>query len=253
MSSLLFLDVEATGVEEEDRLCQVAYHHEGRDHNEFFRPPVPIKLTAMAVHHITARMVEDKPAFAGSLAAAELARLAKSGVVLVAHNAPYDLGMLGKEGIHFEHYICTLKVIKHLDPHGKLESHQLQFLRYLYGVEISATAHDALGDITILREVFTHLHTQMRAEMASEKQFEGGVGAIDDEAVIAKMIDISRAPTLIARITFGKHRGKTVLEVAKEDRGYLEWLLEQKLAAPESEEDWIYTLTHHLNHGKKQN
>lgn len=28
--------------------------------------------------------------------------------------------------------------------------------------------------------------------------------------------------------TFGKHRGKKILDVAKSDRGYLEWLLAQK-------------------------
>jgi hypothetical protein len=32
----------------------------------------------------------------------------------------------------------------------------------------------------------------------------------------------------------------------KIDRGYLQWLLDQKLNGDGPDEDWIYTLKHHL-------
>ena len=35
-------------------------------------------------------------------------------------------------------------------------------------------------------------------------------------------------------------------EVAKVDPGYLEWLLKQKEESDQIDEDWIYTLKHHL-------
>ena len=39
---------------------------------------------------------------------------------------------------------------------------------------------------------------------------------------------------------------KTIEEVLKVDRGYLTWLLAQKLESDQIDEDWIYTLKHHL-------
>ncbi len=37
-----------------------------------------------------------------------------------------------------------------------------------------------------------------------------------------------------------------VADVAKNDRGYLEWMLREKLNSPDKDEDWIHTLKHHL-------
>src|SRR5690606_15049603 len=118
-----------TGIEQEDRLCQVAYSIGDEFVNEYFKPPVPIKYTAMAVTHITNEMVEDKPSFDSSDMKKNLQSLSDAGTILVAHNAPYDLKMLGKEGVVFPQFIDTLKVVKHLDKNGALENHQLQYLR----------------------------------------------------------------------------------------------------------------------------
>ena len=35
-------------------------------------------------------------------------------------------------------------------------------------------------------------------------------------------------------------------EVLKSDKGYLEWLLNQKLTSGDQDEDWIYTLQYYL-------
>ncbi len=50
---LLFLDTETTGNEEHDRLCQVAYSDGTTRHSALFKPPIPISIESMAVHHIT--------------------------------------------------------------------------------------------------------------------------------------------------------------------------------------------------------
>ena len=63
----IFLDTETTGTEKEDRLCQLAYKTEkGEIINQLFKPPLPIAIEPMCVHHITNEMVADKPAFKGS-------------------------------------------------------------------------------------------------------------------------------------------------------------------------------------------
>ena len=108
-------------------------------------------------------------------------------------------------------------------------------MRYLLEIEIDATAHDALGDVLVLEKLFERLKNKLiQSENVSE-----------DEA-INKMIEISSHPSLLRSFNFGKHTGKKIEEVAKVDRGYLEWLLAQKLESDQIDEDWIYTLKHYL-------
>ena len=108
-------------------------------------------------------------------------------------------------------------------------------MRYLLDIEIEATAHDALGDVLVLEKLFERLKNKL---MQEEK--------LDEDSVLEKMIEISSHPSLLRSFSFGKHNGKTLEEVLKTDRGYLEWLLAQKLESDQIEDDWIYTLKHHL-------
>ncbi len=63
----IFLDTETTGTEKDDRLCQLVYKtEEGKIVNQLFKPPIPIAIEPMSIHHITNEMVADKPAFKGS-------------------------------------------------------------------------------------------------------------------------------------------------------------------------------------------
>ena len=98
----IFLDTKTTGTAEKDRLCQLAYKLEtGQIVNELFKPPLPIAIESMCVHHITNEMVENKPAFKESPDHRKLVDLLNDDKnILVAHNAKFDVDMLVKEGIH---------------------------------------------------------------------------------------------------------------------------------------------------------
>jgi len=122
-----------------------------------------------------------------------------------------------------------------LDPEEKIERYNLQYLRYLLEIEVDATAHDALGDVLVLEELFLRLKNKIIKE-------EG----VDEDAAIEKMIEISANPSIFHTFKFGKYNGKKLEEIARTDRGYLEWLLEQKLNGEAIDEDWIYTLKHYL-------
>lgn len=240
----IFLDVEATGVDEQDRLIQVAYKWNSRVENALFKPPLPIKLPAMAVHHVTEKMVADKPAFIDSTEFEDLKKIAEEGAVLVAHNAVYDLGMLKKEGIEFPVFIDTLKVARFIDD-GQFENHQMQYLRYFYGIEIEATAHDALGDILVLEQVTKKLSQ----DLAKKENIIG-------MEIATRMIEISAQPSLFRKFNFGKYNGSTIEEVVNggfdgKGRSWMEWLLSEKLKSPEGDEDWIYTLKHYLQNENK--
>lgn len=236
---LLFLDTETTGNEAKDRLCQVAYSDGKTRVEALFKPPVPISIESMAVHHITTKMVLDKPAFKFSSEHADLAkRFKEEETIVIAHNAIFDLDMLAKEDLIPDKFICTLRVARFLDPEEKIPSYRLQYLRYFLDIEIDATAHDALGDVLVLEKLFERLFRKIAdsEELTESQTYE-------------KMIEISKTPSIIRTFKFGKYNGQKIEDVVKTDRGYLEWLLKQKTENELGEEDWIYTLNHFL--GKK--
>lgn len=228
---LLFLDTETTGNLPEDRLCQLCYKLDDKIVNELYKPPVPITIESMAVHHITEDMVADKPAFIGSKECDELTQLLSDGAILIAHNAKFDIAMLEKEGITPQKFIDTYRVARHLDSEGKIPSYRLQYLRYFLGIKIEATAHDAKGDVLVLEQLFERLLKKIM-----EKE------SLSRETAIEQMIDISSRPCLFKFINFGKYKNSSVEEVVQKDAAYLRWLLDEKKKNPEEEEDWIYTL-----------
>lgn len=236
MSKIIFFDTETTGIGEEDYLCQIAYKIGDQSFREMYKPPIPIPPGASAVHHITNEMVKDKPSFTDSPEFKTIKELFEDkDSILVAHNMCFDLGMIKKEGINPPNTICTLRVARYMDKDGKLAKHNLQFLRYALGIEIEATAHDALGDVLVMEQLFERL----KKKLAETERLNG------DEP-LKRMMEISSQPSLFRTISFGKHAGKKISDILETDRGYLEWLLAQKEAGDQKDEDWIYTLKHYL-------
>jgi len=235
MACYILLDTETTGHGDEDRICQLAFITlKGRSvevHNSLCKPPLAIKYEAMAVHHITEEMVEDKPSYALCDAARILDDLNAPENVLIIQNAPFDLGMLEKEGFVWKgKLIDTLRCMKHLEP--ELSSHGLQFLRYAKGFYkeeesiqqemglASIQAHDALGDVIVLRQLMSYL-----------------VAKVDRD--IERLIALTQAPILYRTFRFGKYKDREIAEIAREDAGYLRWMLEKM---DNLDDDMRYTL-----------
>lgn len=235
---VIFFDTETTGNGETDRLCQLGVKERGIEEplvNALYKPPVPISIESMAIHHITERMVAGKPLFTAAPEYPSVKELFEHGeTISVAHNAAFDLAMLAREGIAPRATICTYKVAYELDPNDTLPNYRLQYLRYLLDLDVEATAHDAWGDVLVLEALFERLLDKMKQRHGTE------------EAALEAMIAVSARPLLFTTIRFGKYNGRRLDEVAKADPGYLEWLLAQKKQNPAGEEDWIYTLKHYL-------
>ena len=236
--NLLFLDVEATGLTEEDRLVQVAYDYEGVEREALFNPGRDMDIEAMEVTHITNKHLKNKEKFQESDFYKELKKiLDNKETIFVAHNAVYDIGMIEKEGLRVNKSIDTYKVAQELDVKAEIPAYRLQYLRYYLNLDVeNASAHDALGDVRVLKALFERLYNKMREKL-------------NHDEVINKMIEITSKPILIKRIAFGKHKGELVAQVARTDRGWLEWLLSQKesdAANGNVDKDWIYTLKHYL-------
>ena len=222
----IILDTETTGTAEEDRIIQLGYIVLGAKEievqNEFFSSEVPIKFAAMEVHGITQDMIETKPTCQGSTSYTRLRELNTNENYMIIHNAPFDLGMLEKEGFNTNmKVIDTLRVAKHI--YKDEEAHRLQYFRYKLGLYkdekkeadalgITLKAHDAIGDVLILKLFLSKLKQSI-------------IKIFPDENPVDKMVDLTNTPILIEKFKFGKHKGKTLREVATEDAGYLRWML----------------------------
>lgn len=244
----IFLDTETTGFGPEDRIIQVACRQWDGDKmtgltiNNLYNPLVPISISAMSVHHITEEMVLNKPTFRSTTDFNTIKGMVESTEnVMIAHNAPFDVGVLENEGIKPANVIDTLKLIRHSDPMMQMEKHNLQYLRYYLKLdqalpkEMVINAHDAMSDVIILELLFWHIY---------EKAMNSGKFK-DEKEILTYMIKRSKDPAIIGKFNFGKHIGKTVAEVASTDMSYIDWLLKQKMeeaAKGERDEDWLHTL-----------
>lgn len=236
MQKLIFFDTETTGNTENDFLVQIACKIGAETFSGLYKPEMKIPPEASAVHHITNKMVADKPAFSETPDSKKIKALFEDkDSVVVAHNAPFDLTIIKKENIVPANFICTLRLARHLDPEDKIERYNLQYLRYLLDLDVEATAHDAMGDVLVLEKLFERL----KKKIIDEDRFT-------EAEAIQKMIEISSHPSIFTKLNFGKYKGKTLEEVLQIDRGWLEWLLREKEKSDAIDEDWIYTLKHYL-------
>lgn len=222
----VILDTETTGAGENDRIIQLGYIVLGAKEievqNEFCSSDVPISFGAMEVHGITPDMIEGKPSCKEMSSYKRLLELNTPDNYIIIHNAPFDLGMLEKEGFKTQmKVIDTLRVAKHLLPDE--EAHRLQYFRYkmeLYKEEqkeadtlgIEVKAHDAIGDVLVLKLLLSKLREVVEAEFPHTNPVE-------------KMVDLTNTPILVKTFRFGKYKGKTLEEVAASDAGYLRWML----------------------------
>lgn len=227
MPKFILLDTETTGAGEQDRIIQLGFMVlEGKNvevYNDLCFSEVPIAIPAMETHHITPEMIEGLPLCRETEAFRALNELNTSDNVLIIHNAPFDLGMLAKEEFVSQmKLIDTLRCARHLFDDE--EAHRLQYFRYklgLYKIEqeeakalgIEVKAHDAIGDVLVLKLFLSELRKRL-----SER--------FPDANPIDKLAELTQTPVFYTRgLKFGKYKGKTLFEIADNDKGYLSWML----------------------------
>jgi exodeoxyribonuclease X len=230
----LYFDTETTDTQIKD-LIQLAFVTDTNVKlNMYFKPRQNIAFAAMAVHHITPEFLEDKPyleeaslpledidpEFIGDKLEDYLNFLAQK-YIWVAHNVDFDLEVMNRKGIKIPNTICTLKLARNMffEEDHDLESYSLQFLRYYLGLYKNEdashnTAHDALSDVYFLRDLFHYMqdHSSLSAE---------------------NMMLISKEPQFMRQMTFGKYAGKTLEDIARIDREYLQWVGDTMIDKPD--------------------
>jgi len=235
---LIFIDVETTGLEREDKICSIALiivkEQSVSYKYELVNEGKKIPPQASSIHHITNEMIKNKPVFKESEIYKFLHENSSEKNTLIAHNIKFDLEKLSSAGLIWKgDVIDTLRVTKHLIP--ECEFFSLQILRYelkLYrdedkekmalGIKDALSAHNALSDVIVVKLLFNYL-----------QEFE----------TIDEMIELSFKNVLVQKFDFGKHSGKYIEEIAMSDRGYLEWMLH---SVTDLDEDLKYSVQHYL-------
>ncbi|MBL0686688.1 MAG: 3'-5' exonuclease [Sulfurospirillum sp.] len=261
MAYNIFFDTETTGVEVEDQIIQIGAiitNTQGQlykkgIYDELCSSTIPIKLQAMSVHGIREEELEGKKEFIKSDFWSDLNSLNSNENYLIAHNLPFDLGMLEKHGFKNEYKaIDTLKCAMHLYdvkvPHVNagfgqedlieeeilnknnniVPNYKLQTFRYKlfsktaesdeakkYSVTIKA--HDALSDVLILKMFLKELFFK------AKERYE-----LKNSEAMDKLVELSSKPVKLKIFLFGKHKGMTYEDVLRSDKGYLEWLLREQ-------------------------
>jgi len=242
MAKYIILDTETTGTGDNDKIIQLGYMVLGKPsesvevYNEFCSCDTEIGLGAMETHHITPEMIAGKPMCTDMQAYKRLVELNSDDNYMIIHNAPFDLGMLEKEGFKNQmQLIDTLRCAKHL--YTDQDFHRLQYLRYaleLYKEEdaeakrlgVVIKAHDAIGDVLILKLFMSALTKKVKEMYPNENPMQ-------------KLVELTKQPVYMNKpLRFGKNKGKTVEELAIDDRGYLEWMQKNM----DLDEDMRYTL-----------
>ena len=161
------IDLETSGLRSDtDSTLQVAIvfqDFEGRRLGEwstYVRPPRRWRssLGPVEIHGITRRRVVLAPSLTRAMATvSELTR----GLIIVAHNAPFDLGFLRvaseRTSIPLAHagVVCTLQLSRQLGERGQA-NHKLVSLCDEFGVD-PGRAHHALHDARAAGAVLPHL------------------------------------------------------------------------------------------------
>ena len=230
MAKFVLLDTETTGAGETDRIIQIGYVvlEPGKETvvcSEYCSSEVPIAFAAMEVHHITPEIIAEKPSCAETEAYRTLLALNRPENYVVIHNAPFDLAMLEKEGFRSQmQLIDTLRCARHV--FDEEEAHRLQYFRYKMGLYkeepaeaerlgIEIKAHDAIGDVLTLKLFLSRLRERVQSRFP-------GVNPVE------KMVELTREPVFFkGSMRFGKYKGKTLFEIAAEDRNYLQWMVDK--------------------------
>lgn len=199
------IDTETASIE--GGICEIAYvDSDGEcitgEFGTLTDPECEISVDAMAIHHITNDMVKDAPSGKRIASVAASTQLVK-----VAHNAEFDASVIGDD---VSGWICTLKLCRHFYPDAP--KHSNQYMRYYLGLEVKVPdglyPHRALYDCYVTEAILRRIISEFNP-------------SVED------MIRISRDPSIIKVMRFGKYSGRLVEDIAFSDPSYIRWCLDK--------------------------
>ena len=225
---ICFFDLETTGVNiSKDRIVEISIlkiFPNGKEESKTWlvNPEMPIPKEVVAIHGITDEDVADKPMF--KELAKEIYNMIKDSDLAGFNSNRFDIPLLAEELLRAEvdfdmknRVAVDVQTIFH-----KMEQRTLSAAYKFYCNEKLEGAHGAEADTRATFEVLKaqiarydeiENDTKFLAEFSSRKQFADFAGFISYNKKGQECF------------SFGKHKGKLVIEILETEPGYFGWLL----------------------------
>jgi DNA polymerase III subunit epsilon len=225
---LAFIDLETTGISvNKDKIIEIAIvkivpgHDEPLRLRKFINPQMPIPPQSSAIHGITDEMVKDCPSF--RLVANEIKQFLEDCDLAGYNSNRFDIPLLIEEFLRVGIDIDTEEIelldvqrIFHL-----MEPRNLSAAYKFYCAKDLENAHSAEADVFATWEI-------LQAQM--ERYPNLGDSITDIQKIIGKeeLVDFARRFIYddgVIVFNFGKHKGKPVTTVLKNEPQYYDWML----------------------------
>lgn len=236
---LAFFDLETTGINiAQDRIVEISIlkiHPNGREEikTELVNPDKPIPEETSLIHGIYDEDVKDAPFFKdlGKTIAKFLEGCDLAGFNILKFDVPMLVEEFLRAGINFD--ISKRKMIDAQKIFHLMEKRNLSAAYKFYCNQTLENAHSAEADtiatFEILKKQIERYDGQEVLDMKGNKL---GVIKNDMEAVhnitLQKMVDLAGRMVFndkgIEVFNFGKHKGKSVIEVLKREPMYYDWI-----------------------------
>ena len=229
---ICFIDLETTGINvSTDRIVEIAIVKIGTDGTKqvkrrLVNPEIAIPKDSSDVHGITDDMVKDAPTF--KALANEIKQFMEGSDIGGYNSNRFDVPMLNEEflraGISVD--IENRKLLDVQKVFHKMEQRTLSAAYQFYCHKNLEDAHTAEADATATWEV-------LEAQIERYPQIGNTVESIVKFTGEDEIIDFARRLVYengVIVFNFGKHKGKSVIQVLKDEPQYYDWMMKGDFA-----------------------
>ncbi len=238
---IAFFDLETTGVNvASDRiveLCILKISPDGTKEIKTKRinPTIPIPLVASEIHKIYDKDIENEPTFKSY--AKSLAEFLKDCDLAGYNSNKFDIPILVEEFLRAEiefdikgrHFVDVQNIFHQMEQRTLKAAY-----KFYCGKEI-INAHSAQADIEATYEVFLAQLQKYDGVEFEDKKGNKSSPVINDIKALHEFTNINKNADLAGRIifnekgievfNFGKHTGKAVEQVLRDEPSYYSWML----------------------------
>ena len=237
---LCFFDLETTGINvTQDRILEIAVikampNGEVIKKSNIINPTIPIPPESTAIHGISNEDVKDKPTF--KEVAKEYAKFFEGADLAGFNILKFDVPVLVEEFIRadVEFDYSRKKLIDAQKIFHMMEKRNLSAAFKFYCGKDMTDAHSAEADTQATMEVlFAQIERYENQEVTDGLGKK--VGVIENNMDVLHKLTASNLVDLAGRIlknekdeavfNFGKHKGKAVLQVLKDEPSFYEWMM----------------------------
>jgi len=227
---LVFFDLETTGINiTRDRIVEISLlkiHPNGKEESKTRRinPEMPIPPQSTAIHGITDEDVKDCPTF--KQVAKSLAEMLEGCDMAGFNSSRFDVPMITEEflraGVDFDtskRKFVDVQIIFH-----KKEQRTLEAAYAFYCDKQLENAHSAEADVLATYEV-------LKSQLDKYNDLENDINFLSNEySSFNNNVDLAGRIIFndkgVEVFNFGKHRGKSVAEVLKNEPSYYSWMMD---------------------------